>query len=401
MRSAERRLLVAVLAVITIVGAGVPAMSQSPAAGYVLGPGEALEISIWGYPDFTRQVTIGPDGTIDLPLIGSIAAGGATVGQLTAALTKAYGEYLVHPNVTVIIKAFRTIRVAVLGQVTKPGTYDLQAGARLLDFIAAAGGLTDAAATAGVKLMTPAGASRKVDVGKALAGDTSANLVLRGGETIVIPEDLTNLITVAGEVVHPGRYRIKEGMRVLDVLATAGGLTQNASLSDARLTRATGKSEDLPLDNLLLHQDLTANVPVRPGDTLIVPEAIYNKFYVIGDVKNAGAFVMKGDVTMLQALAMAGGPEPRGVATAKTLYIVRRGGDVQPGVAAGPAISTSPLPNGHILIQADLQKITQKDDRNADLPIRAGDVLVVPQTGLSSFFNFLGVLTGLGTFIRY
>jgi polysaccharide export outer membrane protein len=140
---------------------------------------------------------------------------------------------------------------------------------------------------------------------------------------------------------------------------------------------------------------------LQPGDTLVVPEATNNKFYVMGDVHNPGVFTMKGDVTMLQALAMAGGPEPRGVATAKTVYIVRRGGDALPGVTAGPAVTTNPLPNGHSLIKADLQNLTQKGDRTADVPIRPGDVVVVPQTGLSGFFTFLSVLTGLGSIVRF
>ena len=104
---------------------------------------------------------------------------------------------------------------------------------------------------------------------------------------------------------------------------------------------------------------------------------------------------------VLQALAMAGGPEPRGMATAKTVYIVRRGGDPLPGVTAGPAVTTNMLPNGHSLIKADLQNLTQKGDRTADVPIRPGDVVVVPQTGLSGFFTFLSVLAGLGSVVRF
>jgi polysaccharide export outer membrane protein len=394
-------LSIAAVVMAVVAWAGLPAGSQPSPTGYLLGPGDALEVSVWGYPDLTRQVTIGPDDMIMLPLVGSISTSRTSVDRLRAVITKAYATYVNDPKVTVIIKEFRKIRVAVLGQVTRPGTYDLQPGARLLDFIAAAGGLTEAAATNAVQVMPPGGASTVADVGRALAGDPNANLPLRGGETLVVPEDLTNLFTVAGEVVRPGRYRIKGEMRVLDALVTAGGLTSVASLSEARLIRASGTSQDLLLDNLLLHQDLTANAPLQPGDTLVVPEATNNKFYVMGDVHNPGVFTMKGDVTMLQALAMAGGPEPRGMATAKTVYIVRRGGDALPGVAAGPAVTTEALPNGHSLIKADLQNLTQKGDRTADVPVRAGDVVVVPQTGLSGLFTFLSVLAGLGSVVRF
>ncbi len=401
MRNAQTLLRIVAVVVTIVVWAGAPAVSQPSKVGYLLGPGDALEVSVWGYPDLTRQVTIGPDGAIVLPLVSSIAAGGFSVDRLRAIIAKAYAEYIIDPKVTVIIREFRKIRVAVLGQVTRPGTYDLQAGARLLDFIAAAGGLTEAADTKTVQLMKHDGASGVVDVSRALAGDSSANLPLRGGETLVVPEDLTNLFNVAGEVTHPGRYRIKNGMHVLDALLTAGGLTERASLTDARLVRAGGATNDLQLDNLLLHQDLTTNVALQPGDTLFIPEATNNKFYVMGDVHNPGAFVMKGGITMMQAVAMAGGPEPRGPATAKTVYIVRRGGDLEPGVLAGPATTASALPNGHSLIKADLQAVTQKGDFTNDVPIHAGDVLVIPQTGLSGFLTFLGALTGIGSIFHY
>ncbi len=390
--------LVAVVVTI-VVWSGVPASGQPSPASYLLGSGDALEVSVWGYPDLTRQVTIGPDGTIVLPLVGSISAAGLSVNHLKAAITKAYAEYVIDPKITVMIKEFRKIRVALLGQVNRPGTYELQAGARILDFIAAAGGLTEAAAAKAVQLLRPGTPSVVVDVSRALAGDASANLPLRGGEALVVPEDLTNLVIVQGEVAHPGRYRIKDGMRVLDALLIAGGLTDRASLKQARLVRASGRTQDLLLDSMLLNQDLTTNIALEPGDTLLIPEEANNKFYVIGDVHTPGVFTLKGEITMLQAIAMAGGPEQRGMATARTAYIVRRGGPAEPGIVAGPA-TTSTLPNGRTLITADLRALMQGGDIKHDVQIRPGDVVVIPQTGLRGFEVIVHILTGIASLFR-
>jgi polysaccharide biosynthesis/export protein len=386
-----------VAAVVTMaVWSVVPVSGQPSPAGYLLGSGDTLEVSVWGYADLTRQVIVGPDGAIGLPLVGSIPAEGRSLNQLQAAITKAYAEYIINPKITVAIKEYRKIRVSLLGQVTRPGTYELSAGARILDFIAAAGGLTDAAATKTVQLMRPGAPSVVVDVSRALAGDASANLPLRGGEALVVPEDLANLVIVQGEVAHPGRYRIKDGMRVLDALLIAGGLTERASLDQARLVRASGKGQDLLLDSMLLHQDFTANVALEPGDTLLIPEDTNNRFYVIGDVHAPGMFRLKGETTLLQAIAMAGGPEQRGMGTAKTAYIVRGGGPADRGVIAGPA-TTSQLPNGRTLITADLRALMQGGDTKNNVPVRPGDVVVIPQTGLRGFEIILNIFAGLAS----
>src|SRR5438105_13192387 len=86
------------------------AMGQPP-AGYLLGPGDLLEISVWGYPDLTRQGAVGPDSQIALPLIGSIRVVGVSVERLTALIAKAYAEFIIDPHVVVTIKEYRKLHV--------------------------------------------------------------------------------------------------------------------------------------------------------------------------------------------------------------------------------------------------------------------------------------------------
>ncbi|HLW60016.1 MAG TPA: SLBB domain-containing protein [bacterium] len=401
---------VALLAAFVMLLAGVPANSQTPGTTYELGPGDVLDVSVWGYTDLARTVTIGPDNRIALPLIGSVSTVGTTVDRLRATLTTAYATYILDPHVTVMIKDFRKIRVSMLGQVAHPGVYELPAGAHLLDLIAAAGGLTDTASTTGVQVLRPGEAPTAVDVDRALAGDVSLNVALHSGETLVVPEDLTNVVTIEGQVVHPGRIRLKGNMRVLDALLMAGGLTDRASVTQARLVRATGASQDLLLDDLLLDQNTGFNVPLKAGDTLYIPEELDNKFYVLGDVRAPGAFVIKGQVTMLQAIAMAGGPQP-GPGTAKTVYIVRRrgtgpnvlasvpnGGDL---VAGPPVTTTTALPNGRgALISADLQAMLRTGDISQDVPVEPGDVVVVPQNKVNGIQTIVSILAGIASIFK-
>ena len=367
------------------------AMGQPP-AGYVLGPGDLLEISVWGYPDLTRQGTVGPDGEIALPLIGMIRTSGVSVERLTALIAKAYAEFIIDPHVAVTIKEYRKLHVSVLGQVAHPGSYDLPLGTRLLDLVAAGGGPTEAAALGDAQLLRPGQPASRVDLTQAMAGAPGVNAPLAGGETLVVPEDLTGFVTVQGEVARPGRYRLKGEMRVLDALMLAGGLTERASVMQASLARASGKAEPLLLDGLLLRQEMDRNIPLSPGDVLFIPEEVDNKIYVIGDVRNPGAFPVKGHVTLLQAIAMAGGPEQRGPGTAASAFVVRRNDNTPQEVTAGPARVTA-LPNGHTLITADLGAITR--DPSRDIPVQPGDVLVLPMTGMGGFQMIASVLAGV------
>lgn len=391
------KLVSAVLVAVLLAVSAASVEAQTPEPAYLLGPGDVLEVSVWGYPDLTRQITVRPDGKISLPLVGSVTAAGLTVDRLGTVLTRSYAEYINNPRVTVIVKEFRKIRVSALGQIQRPGSYDLPPGARLLDLIAAAGGLTEVALLREARLLRPGAPSATVDLERLLAGDQEVNLSLRGGETLVVAEDFINIVSVLGEVVRPGRYRLKGEMRVIDALLLAGGLTEKAAISQARLIRAPSETQPLNLERLLVRQEMDHNVALRPGDTLFVPEEINNKIYVLGDVNHPGVFPIKGEVTLLQALAMAGGPVQRSLGTAQSAHIVRRSGD-QPQLASASG-KVERLPNGGVLISINLQALLRGADRSADIVVQPGDVVVVPQSGLAGLSLILNILSGiLGVF---
>ena len=388
---------VAIVAVVITLTAALPISAQPPEPGYILGPGDVLEISVWGYQDLTRQVAVRPDGKISVPLVGSVTAAGLSVDRLAQVLTRSYAEYIRNPQVTVIVKEFRKITASVIGQVARPGTYTLRPGVRLLDLLSLAGGVTEAAALKESRLIRPGASPQPVDLDRLLAGDQSMNIALQGGETLVVPEDLVNVVSILGEVAKPGRFRLRGEMRVLDVLLLAGGLTEKAAITQARLMRDSRESAPLNLDRLLIHQDMSHNVVLEAGDALFIPEELNNKIYILGDVNRPGVVTVKGDVTLLQALAMAGGPVQRGGATAKSAHVVRRHSDPERAVATTARVE--PLPNGGALITVDLQRLV-KGDVTLDVPVRPGDVVVVPQNGLGGLQTILAILSGLLGIVR-
>lgn len=145
------------------------------ATEYRLGAQDLLEISVFGVEDLSKTVRVNTNGQISLPLVGALQAGGRTIPELEAEITRAYTDgYLQNPQVTVFVKEFESQRITLEGAVKKPGVYPLTGRTTLLQAIAIAEGLDPLADLEGVVLF------RTVD-GKKMAAAYSMR-ALRSGQ---------------------------------------------------------------------------------------------------------------------------------------------------------------------------------------------------------------------------
>ena len=111
-------------------------------SGYVVGPLDVLEISVFKVPELSKSVQVANTGTINLPLVGEVAAAGKTAAEIEKDLTQQLGaKYLKSPQVTVYVKEHNSQRVTVEGAVRKPGVYPIRGTLSLLQLIATAEGL--------------------------------------------------------------------------------------------------------------------------------------------------------------------------------------------------------------------------------------------------------------------
>jgi polysaccharide export outer membrane protein len=186
-----------------------PAAAPSHAApdNYVLGPGDQIEVDVFGEPDLTRMVTIKPDGVIALPLINQVTAAGKTAAQLEAELTRLYAKYLKAPSVAVLVRQFRMNPVYVMGEVSKPGRYDLTYDMTFLDALTLAGGATDRANLDGAQLV-------RVEDGKSKAIPIKANQMIQG------KAQTPNLKLQTGDLIYVPR----RGLGIMDILNNIGVL---------------------------------------------------------------------------------------------------------------------------------------------------------------------------------
>jgi polysaccharide export outer membrane protein len=148
------RLIVVGLAVVltaATVGPSLAGEQEGPergtgVAGYVIGPEDVLDISVWENIQISRTVPVRPDGKISLPLVNDVQAAGLTPMQLREVLSTLLVPYVPIPAVSVIVREVHSFKVTVLGEVKTPGRYDLKSRSTVLDLLAMAGGLTEYAA---------------------------------------------------------------------------------------------------------------------------------------------------------------------------------------------------------------------------------------------------------------
>ena len=363
---------------------------------YTVGIGDLLAVSVWGFKDLSVEVEVLPDGTVSLPLVGQVKVVGLTVAEIQKELSRRYAAFIKNPQVTVVVKRMGMITVSVVGEVKKPGTFTLMRESRVLDAIAAAGGLTDLASTDQAQIVRATREVIPLNLEAILKGDDKANLPLQMGDVIVVPEDRTNIVFVAGQVNKPGLVmHLRQAPTLLEALAQAGGLTDRASLQEGKIIRKSGETVSLDLEALLLRGDLSKNVPLKPGDLIFIPEGPA-QIFVLGGVTRPGAYKVTGEVSVLEALSMAGGVDQR--RAGGKAHIIRRGAvPAQTGTQAPAAAK-----QGENVLTLNLQQLLRGGDLGQNTKLRPGDVLFVEEVGLSSVFLqiLLPILSGLSNLVN-
>lgn len=162
---------------------------------YVLGPGDQLEVFVWHNPDLSVKVPVRPDGRISIPLVEDIDCTGKTPTQLARTIEQRLKQYVNDPVVTVIVSDFNgpySQQIRVVGEAAKPHALAYRQDMTVLDAMIAVGGLTPYAAGNRATLVRTVGGKQEslpVHLDDLLKdGDVSANLALRPGDIIIIPE---------------------------------------------------------------------------------------------------------------------------------------------------------------------------------------------------------------------
>lgn len=174
-------------------GPGRHATAASPTQqDYIIGPGDVLAINVWQEPQISRAVPVRPDGRISIPLAGQLEASGLTPLKLQAKITESLKPYLSNPEVTVIVEKVEPPRFNILGEVWRPGSYELAKIMTVLDAIAVAGGFREFANVKEIYVLRRAADGAPVrlpfnykEIRK--GRKFNQNVELEPGDTIVVP----------------------------------------------------------------------------------------------------------------------------------------------------------------------------------------------------------------------
>jgi polysaccharide biosynthesis/export protein len=263
---------------------GAPPPSPVPAADpYRVGPGDVLDVVVFGNDDLSRAATIQTDGTINLPLLGEVPVAQLTVAEVQHKLTTLLArDYLVKPQVEVRVREYQSQAVTVLGEVNNAGRKVLKGRTRLIDVLVEAGGFTTRASGEVVLSRSDGGfpggeASLTLRLGGSLDPVARVNLEipLRNGDIVTaLPKAY---VTVEGEVSRPGRYPIDAELTVSGAITLAGGLTRFGSndLKVRRVDSASGKIEILDVDLKAVRKGKVPDLKLLGNDVVSVSRRLF------------------------------------------------------------------------------------------------------------------------------
>ena len=325
-----------------------------------IGPGDVIEVTVAHVPELNKyKIRVSQDDTIDVPLAGVVSVRGLTEEDLRQALYQRLEKPVKDPQVEVFVDQYYSREVAVVGMVQKPGLYSITSRSdTILDMVDRAGGMTNEASSR--LLFIPASTAsnaQSLELAKALAqpsGQSAARV-----EPVSTKESLP-------------KREMAEGPDRVDPAPTAGDPPDSPALGSTRLVSLLGASEPIDVDLTSAAREGKLDIPVRPGDTIIVPAA--GEVMVDGWVANPGAFRIVPGMTALSAVTAAGG-----ALFSQTATVLR----------------TNPDGSRRSLV-ADLSKI--KSGEEADIPVQAGDVVFVRRSPIGAIpYAFYEIFTKFGT----
>jgi polysaccharide biosynthesis/export protein len=206
-------------------------------ADYVIGPGDQLEVQLYGNQNRTLPLTVGRDGRINLPEIGPISVSGQLFNNVRSLIEARVARQMIGVSAAVSMRDTRSIRVFVLGEARHEGSYVISGLGTVTSALFAAGGVKPIGSLRNIQLKRDGQLIRTLDLYDMLIrGDTRDDTKLLPGDVIFVPP-VGPTVSVDGEVRRPAIYEIKSESSVSDVIGLAGGLTPEADRSQATVTR--------------------------------------------------------------------------------------------------------------------------------------------------------------------
>ena len=240
---------------------------------YVLGPGDSIRVQLFGNVNGIYEFEVSRDGVLNLPNLGPITVAGLPFSEFRADLNNRVREMLIGTQVSVTMGALRTIRVFVLGDVNRPGSYVISSLSTISSALYRSGGVSDIGTLRNIQLKRQGRTVATLDLyDLLLLGDTSGDVRLQPTDVIFVPP-IGDTVGVAGAVRRPAVYELKRTATVADAIALAGGMRSEAYPLGARLERISGDRNRVVI-SINAESSEATKLPVAGGDVLFIPEIL-------------------------------------------------------------------------------------------------------------------------------
>lgn len=214
-----------------------PATDIPVPSNYIMGPGDTVILQLYGQNNATYELVVTREGTLLFPEIGPISVAGLSFDELRNQLNEIVANQLIGQSVSVTLGTLRSIRIFVLGEAFRPGSYTVSALTTMTNALFVSGGITNVGSLRNVQLRRQGETVAELDLyDLLLEGDTSADVRLQPDDVLFIPP-VGDTIGVAGEVIRPAIYELKDEETVLEAVQLAGGTLPTAYPRASRIER--------------------------------------------------------------------------------------------------------------------------------------------------------------------
>jgi polysaccharide export outer membrane protein len=247
-----------------------PATDIPVPADYVIGPGDTVNVQLFGNQNAEYFLAVSREGGINFPEIGPITVSGLTLTELRNTINQRVGEQMIGVRASTTLGELRSIRVFVLGDVAQPGSYTVSGLSTMTNALLAGGGVTKIGSLRNVQLRRDGQTVSTLDLyDLLLRGDTSGDARLQPGDVIFVPP-IGPTVAIDGEVRRPAIYETKNEQSIADVIALAGGLNPDANRSAVKLERIVPGRGTTVRDIDMAAAPAAADVGIRDGDVIHV-----------------------------------------------------------------------------------------------------------------------------------
>jgi len=281
-------------------------------AGYVLGPDDELIISVYGYSEKKYNLTINELGEIYIPNVGPIYLNGLSIEEASQKIKAKLASTIYRAintgktKVVVTLGKIRSIRVTVIGQAKKPGTYTVSSLTTLYNILYLCGGPTSMGSYRDIEVIRGNQLKKRADLYDFLVdGNQKDNIILQEGDVIRIPY-YKKRVTLSGNVKREGKFELLENQTFKDLLRYSGGFTDNAykgAVTVIRITDSVKKIIDLNSNNF-------GDFVINGSDQYIVrklQDEFANRVFISGSVLRPGPYQLTPGLTIASLIQKAGG----------------------------------------------------------------------------------------------